>query len=69
VLLPALAFVLSLLLFLSLRCSILRHLRLDGPSGSSNAARLTKPSVLVEEVVLGVVAVGVAAFRGDFGGG
>jgi hypothetical protein len=71
VLLPALAFAfaVSLLLSLSLRCSVLRHLRLDRPSRSPKAARLAKPSVLVEEVVLGVVAVAVAAFGGDFGGG
>ena len=41
-------------------------MRLDGPGGSSNAVRLTKSSVLAEEVVLGVVA--VVAFRGVFGG-
>jgi hypothetical protein len=51
-----------------LRCSVLRHLRLDGPSGSSNAPRLTKLSVLVEEVVFGVVVLTVNFFGGVFGG-
>ena len=57
---PALTFALTLLFFLSLRCSILRRLRQDDPSGSPNAARLAKPSTLVEEVVLCAVAVAVA---------
>ena len=52
----AFAFALSFLLSLLLRCSVLRHLRLGRPSGLPNAARLTKPSDLVEEVVLGVIA-------------
>jgi hypothetical protein len=46
-------------------CSVLRHLWLNGLGGSSNSARLAKSSVLVEEAVLGVVAV----FEGVFGGG
>ena len=62
----AFVFALSLLLFLSLCCSILRHLRLDDPSGSSNAARLTEPSIVVGEIVLCVAAVAVAAFGRDF---
>ena len=55
--------------FLLLSSSVLRHPQLDGPSGSSNAARLINPSVLVEEVVFGVVvlAVAVAVFGGVFG--